>query len=296
MVSKDDQKTFQLVDGIAFPLSFNGEVIRSAMNYVAKAGDIFILTYPKSGTTWMETIVFGLLNNGRAFDDDFDYYMKQTPFLELQGKDAVEKMTHPGSITTHLPFDRVPYHPQAKYICVIRNPKDICVSFYHFIKNVPSFGYADNKFETFFDTFVSGKTPHGDYSEYMKKLWPHKDDDNVLLVSYEQMYHDLAVVIHRVAQFVEIEPHPRLLERVLTCCSFTYMKENYDRVRKSWKEKHCSKVELETEQLLEFVRKGVPGDWPSCMTKEQATCLDDIMTEMVKSMPGLKDYWFPGLQ
>jgi hypothetical protein len=111
-----------IIEGMRFRSDlYDPKVIRSALEYVARANDIFIVTAPKSGTTWMQTIVYGLLNNGRAFDEDLDDYIAHNPYLEMHGPQAVEAMQRPGAIKTHVLFDYLPYHPSAKYICVLRD-------------------------------------------------------------------------------------------------------------------------------------------------------------------------------
>lgn len=39
-------------------------------------------------------------------------------------------------IKTHLEWDRLPYSPEARYICVLCDPKDAFVSSYFFIRDV----------------------------------------------------------------------------------------------------------------------------------------------------------------
>jgi hypothetical protein len=42
--------------------------------------NIFIASYPKSGTTWMQAIVYALLSNG---NDDFEHISNFSPFYEI---------------------------------------------------------------------------------------------------------------------------------------------------------------------------------------------------------------------
>ncbi|CAF4051540.1 unnamed protein product [Rotaria sp. Silwood2] len=198
-VETKNNETISIVNGLRVPALFDVDLFRSGLEYEAQSDDIFILTYPRSGTHWISTIVCGLLTDGKPLDEDTGDYLAKIQFLDRFGKDIVKTtMIRPGAIQTHYPFYCVPYHPQAKYICVIRQPKDVCVSCYQILSSNSAFRFSQIDFSTFFQLFINGQTPYIDYFDHLDSLWSHKDDENVLLVSYEQMKNDLRGVIDKV--------------------------------------------------------------------------------------------------
>ncbi|MCC7159977.1 MAG: sulfotransferase domain-containing protein [Ignavibacteria bacterium] len=201
--------------------SFDLDTLRSGLAYRARPGDVFIVTMPRSGTTWMETIVYSVFQMGRAFDDDFDDFIARTPFLEQHGSLGIETMRRPGSIKTHLPLNIIPQHREAKYICVVRNPKDMCTSFYKFVRSIPGVAHSDVSFEIYFNLFLDGQVTYGDYFDHVLQTWSHKDDPNVLFIIYEDMKKDIRPVIRRVADFLGVKMTPELLERIITVTSLT---------------------------------------------------------------------------
>jgi hypothetical protein len=290
-VNNDD--TTRIVDGLRLPGLFDIDLFRSGLQYKARSDDIFITTYPRSGTHWMSVIVYGLLTNGQPFDKDMGDFLARIPFIDRFGKDAAINMTRPGAIDTHYPFDRIPYHSQAKYIGVIRQPKDVCVSCYRIFTENPAFGFSELDFSMFFELFIKGQTPYIDYFEHLRLLWSHKDDDNVLLVSYEQMKQDLPGVIQKVAQFLNIDltNENQLIDRVETYASFDYMKKNFDASQNAFLAQHGKT----SGSSMHFIRKGIVGDWSSCMTDEQCQRLDAITIEKTNDMTGLETFWQPQL-
>ena len=58
--------------------------------------------------------------------------------LEIVDAESLEQMPSPRVINTHLPFSMLPVSEvkskQLKIIHVYRNPKDVCVSMFHFMK------------------------------------------------------------------------------------------------------------------------------------------------------------------
>ncbi|KAL1485188.1 hypothetical protein MTO96_032106 [Rhipicephalus appendiculatus] len=83
--------------------------------------DVFVATYPKCGTTWTQYLILSILNKGDPPKTYIDF-MLASPFLEMMGAEAAEKMVRPGVLKIHLPFNKTPYTEPAKYIYVARNP------------------------------------------------------------------------------------------------------------------------------------------------------------------------------
>jgi hypothetical protein len=292
MTSTQVPESFQLINGIHAPRYFDADKFRSGLDYKVQPDDIFIVTYPKSGTTWMEVIVFGLINNGKAFDEDIGDYLTRTPYLERVGAHKVSTVPRPCSIKTHVPFEHIPYHPQAKYICIVRNPKDVCVSLYQFwVKHAQSY-YFECQFDRFFTDFMKGQLPYGDYFQYLRSLMPYKEHANVLIISYEQMKRDIHSVIRRVAEFININLNNQgeLLDRVVTFSSFEYMKNNFDKARNNYGTQIMDDTITPKIQLT-LVRKGTVGDWKSCMSDEQNEQFDKEIAEKMRDMPELEALW-----
>ena len=141
--------------------------------------------------------MYNLQTGGQPFDANIDHFFKQNPHLEIDGKKCIDMMEQPGAIKTHLPINKVPYSALAKYICVIRNPKDVCVSYYIFYNMWPDVPKLE--FNQFFDYFIDGYLPFGDYFTALRSAWNQRHCPNVLLISYEEMRTNFRSVIHKVS-------------------------------------------------------------------------------------------------
>lgn len=101
--------------------------------------NLIVVSYPKCGTTWMQQIVTLLLNDGHIPNEtEADGLFTLSPFMELYGADKAVNMKRPGAIKTHFSFDVQPWNDNAKYIIVLRNPKDAIVSYFHHITSIPA--------------------------------------------------------------------------------------------------------------------------------------------------------------
>ncbi|KAH7973036.1 hypothetical protein HPB52_020760 [Rhipicephalus sanguineus] len=260
---------FTYIDGLYIGKAFPEDAVRSTIAYKPRAGDLFIVTYPnRSSTTYSPTATYRTTRRTPSC---------ALPFLEIQGADAAAHALKPGAFKTHLPFWMNPYSPDAKYIYVARNPYDCCVSFYHHTKNFDTYHYEDGTFDDFLDKFVDGKVDFGDYFDHLLSWYEHRDDRNVLFVTFE-----------------DIKPKLRddeaLLDKIVNAVSFENMKDSlnskYDAVktkvdaveqRSSHKSDSPSQAREWHPALLKgfeafkayfsqpmkgnFARKGAVGDW-----------------------------------
>jgi len=80
--------------------------------YVPRPDDIFIATYPRSGTTWMQMILYQLTTDGKM---DFPHIAEFCPWFEASERSArgFETRPSPRLFKTHLPWHLVPKAPAA---------------------------------------------------------------------------------------------------------------------------------------------------------------------------------------
>lgn len=112
-----------------------------------------------------------------------------------------EQMSKPRCIKTHLPFNRLNYSQDAKYVYVIRQPADCAVSFYHFMQYIPYHDFPD--FDQFFDFFLAGKLDYNDYFDHLLSWYDQRNLPNVLFLTYESMKKDPIAAILKIAEFLD---------------------------------------------------------------------------------------------
>lgn len=283
-------EVYREVDGFYISSGFHDKCVRSALSYKPVPGDMFIVSYPKCGTTWMQHIVYNVLNGHPPPRDPIRAAMAM-PFLEMQGAESLKDMPKPGAIKTHMPFNFQPFSEQAKYIYICRNPYDCCVSFFYHTRDMPEYRFQDGTFDQFFDMFLEGKVDFGDYFDHVLSWYHHRADPNVLFLAYEDLKKDTSAWVLKIADFLgeeygrKLREDPAALGTVLDNISIKKMKENVNDGMKNFFESAQSMPDKDKPEWVrltleamgdamgpmvgEFVRKGAVGDWRNHFSEDQ---------------------------
>jgi Sulfotransferase domain len=194
---------------------------RAMLSFRAKPTDVFIATYPKSGTTWLQQIVHGLRTRGSM---DFDEITAVVPWLEMAadlGMDAqAPQMAEPRAFKSHLAWHDIP--KGARYICAVRDPKDVVVSSYHFHEGW-RFEPGAISIDDFAREFFIGRERKRSYWHHVASWWEQRHRPDVLILSYENMKADLPAAVRQVARFIDYASDPELLEIVVKQSSIEFM-------------------------------------------------------------------------
>jgi hypothetical protein len=247
--------------------------------YTPTSHDVFVATFVKSGTNWMMQIVHQLAFHGEG---DFNHIhdVVTWPDTKLMGplsryaipiEDPVVWTASPEQkrvIKSHFGWDLLPYSEDARYIMVIRDPKDIFVSsYFFFLKNGP-LGPVAPSVETWLDLFLSDDFfINGSWALNTDGYWAQRHRKNVLICSFKAMRRDLRGTVCKVAQFLDIKASDDVISRVCEKASFEYMKRIDNKFR-VWKMVPWGKEGP-------MIRKGTQGGSSELLSPEQQRRVDD---------------------
>ncbi|XP_075744701.1 3-beta-hydroxysteroid sulfotransferase isoform X2 [Rhipicephalus microplus] len=200
----------QVIDGVPRCAGIIPDMLRENLKFLAQEGDVVQSTFPKSGTHWMMYIVQLIVRKGEPLDTH-EEFTKEYRFIEYMViKDWKSSLPY-RIFATHLPLTKDIITKEGRYIYVARNPWDVCVSMYHMVTNLSSYGYQDATFDDFVRVFVSGNFGYGDYFEHVASAYDLRLEPNVLFVTYEEMKRNTRSVVLKVAHFLG-EHYLRALE------------------------------------------------------------------------------------
>ncbi|GCB78277.1 hypothetical protein scyTo_0019385 [Scyliorhinus torazame] len=150
--------------------------------------DVVAVTYPKSGTVWMQQILSLIHSDGDPAAVQSKPAAERVPWIELPFLDF-QSQPAPRLSVTHLPYHLIPEglkKKNGKIIYVIRNPKDVIVSLYHFQNYVTCLD-TPSSFEDFLNQFLEGKVVFSSWFDHIQGWYTHKDEFNILFITYEEM-------------------------------------------------------------------------------------------------------------
>jgi len=253
-------------NGFVMPRLFAEKDQERIFNFELREDDVWIVTYPKCGTTWTQELVWTLVNDVdlegakqplhfRSVFLEANCVMPRQKIDELNfvPKDMVElcdnlEKTKRRIIKSHLPFEFLP--PQllekCKVIYVARNPKDCAVSFYHHNVLIPSHGYVGT-FDEFMQYFKEGLHVFGSYWHHLRSGWERRNHKNVKFVWFEEMKKDQKGVIEELTKFLDHPLSEAKIDALVEHVKFENMQKNKSTNFQSGDR--------------QFIRKGQVGDW-----------------------------------
>ena len=264
------------IDGSIWAPFVTEEQLRICSAFQTSPGDVFLVTYPKSGTTWIAEIIRCITQAKNPNRDIADTGMLR---FEMANQKQLNTWSSPRSISTHLPFDKIMRHSEdpAKYIYLARNPKDVAVSMFYFVRSMKIIFDFDGTWSEFLQHFMKGNIPVGvSYFDHVLEWWIHKDDENVLFLKYEDLKKELKSQIKIIAEFLGHDFSDEEAQAVKEQCTFQAMKSN-PKLNIN-KQPGSSSLFKKSSHL----RKGIVGDWKNHFSDEQLAEFDRVCQSRLK--------------
>ena len=272
-------------------------------NYVPYSNDVFIVSYPKCGTTWVGDICNEITNqfDKKGTNDaspSAEYFMLFSESRE-KFKQYIEDTRNTLRFwKLHAPYHLLPINykngcqlendnctnmnknsknstKKVKIIIVSRNPKDACISFYFHKKNVQRGSY-NGDWNTFFSLWIANLAMTDNYFDFHKEwytIYTNKSENKCLDIHwmyYENMKQDPQNEVLRLAKFLGYNQNNSSNIEFDNKIASIVNNTNITKMRKKWDGKMSHFVK-------NFVRKGIIGDWKNHFTFEQSKMMDYLI-------------------
>lgn len=260
--------------------------------FVARDGDVIIVTWAKSGTTWLQQIISELtLGDGikRSLNQLSPWL--ENRFLPLDAMlGALESQTHRRFLKSHLPAEALVYRPGTRYIYIARDGRDSVWSWRNHHLKLRSTIYEDMK-KVPGNKGFDLEPPSGDARAYFLRwledgyplwpLWSHvrswwslRHLPNVLVMHFEDLKRDLEGAVGTVARFLGHDVGPDEVNRIVARSSFSFMKS------------HARELLPEHDQMMDggaetFINRGEGGEWQALLHADDVVAYESrVLSEL----------------
>lgn len=244
------------------------------MDYEDRETDIYLITYMKSGTTWMQVILYNMVTKGNM---DFEHIYDVSPWPQNEAYngdsvDRINKLPSPRILKSHDKYAFYNADSKNKFIFVYRDGKDVAVSLFHHNKNYKN---PDLTFDENFKDYYFDEGEQTNWFNFTNEWLQNKNNFNILYVAYEDLKNNFDNSIVRIAKYLNIELTEEILTRIKKYASFEYMKQN---------ESKFGEIPPVHARLVynQFIRKGELGEGNSFLNEQQKSFFDEKFKKTIQ--------------
>ena len=233
-------------------------------NFGVYPDDTFIISYPRSGSTWTRFLVANLAYPNETVS--FANLDSLVPATAVSSRRSLKAARRPRIIKTHNYYD----HRYRRVIYVVRDPRDVVLSEYRFHLKGRKIedGYPMDRFVA---RFVAGEV--GNYGSWKENVasWlaSRGDSPDFLLLRYEDMVADTVRELLKVAAFLGIDASPERVAGAAERSSAENMRAMEKKESETWV------VTKGRRQDIPFVGAATSGGWKSRLPE---SCVAQVET------------------
>lgn len=282
------------------PISSEG--VDHARMFRPRSSDVFILTPPKTGTTWMQMLCHCLRTQGRVleFEDIYQVVPWDQLAWDLGQNLSDEQVAFPRLFKTHLRISSI--NRGAKYICLVRRVEDVAVSWWNFLrpKDIPPLRQYGTVSQFVFDEgfFAGGMRFGATIWEYYVEFYQALRLPEVLVLCYEDLVADLPMHLHVIAKFMDLPKgalgDSAVLDRIVDLCSKQGMANMMSKFDETWTYKELQRVGRmqDPSSFTPSPKVKVDSNYgsDSILDEHALEFLNDRWRTDVSSKVGLQDY------
>jgi hypothetical protein len=186
--------------------------------YTPLDSDIYLISYPKSGNTWVRFLIGNYISKGEM---DFTNGHLIMPDLHFNPEQIENISSIPRFIKSHEPYN----NKYNKVIYIVRDGRAVAVSYYYFMIKLGQIS-KELSFTDYLNTkFLTGDVPFGDWQEHVLS-WTSQERDSVLVIRYEDMLENIESEFRKILLFCGLPIIESDLKMAIEKASFEEMKKN----------------------------------------------------------------------
>jgi hypothetical protein len=216
--------------------------------------DIFLGSYPRSGSTWLRFTLFELLSGQPATFESVNQGMRG-PGTHNLGLPALPDSGR--FLSTHEPF-RKEYR---KGVYLVRDVRDVVTSEFWYEKER---GFGCQDFEDYLQKMLTGRKKYGSWQNHVCSWLDSKtaQDGELKVIRYEEMRRDPGATLQDLMVFLGRPTDPSIIRRAVENNALEAMRAKEDALHKKPQQvRFPEKPAAPASEDGRFVRQGLVGGW-----------------------------------
>ncbi|KAH7569425.1 hypothetical protein JRO89_XS06G0159800 [Xanthoceras sorbifolium] len=207
----DGTYLYQYQEGFWYRPTYIVGILSAQRHFQARDDDIILITYPKSGTTWLKALTYAIVHRSH-------YAFEHSPLL------------------TSNPHELVPFIELSAFIrkiIVLESILDQFISHWHFMVKIAQDRETDPlSLEEALERVSRGIQGCGPSWEHVLGYWRAslENPNKILFLKYEDVMEDTLFYVKKMAEFLgcpfsSVEENQGVIAEILKLCSFENMKD-----------------------------------------------------------------------
>jgi len=236
--------------------------------------DVFLTSYPRSGNTWTRFLVGNLVYQNEPVT--FLTVERLVPDMYKSSDRVLRNLPRPRILKSHECFD--PRYKKVIYI--VRDPRDVAVSNYHWELKLRSVrdGFP---IEDFVPRWMEPQFwPRiGSWGDHVTSwLSTRQGNKGFLLLRYEDLKQDPQRALAQAAEFLGIEPSMERLNRAVELSSAENMRKLEKQESAQWV------ATTLTRQDKPFVRNATSGGWKAVLPEQTVAYIEKHWGHLMRNL------------
>jgi len=207
-----------------------------------RVDDAYIAAYPRSGSTWLRTILVNILEPGACGNPDV--FNARIPAVSIRNASLINHLASPRLIMTHSVWRA----SLKKAVYLVRDGRDAFISSYHYHVTREGSSVSVEDYYQLYSQQVYGKTWHQSVESWLGH-GQEKMGKDIYILKFEDLKSDTFNVITKVCEFLNIQTSD---EQILTAIDYASL----DNAKKIEKQRQGN-----LNDNASFYRSGETAQW-----------------------------------
>jgi len=242
-------------------------------NIIVLEDDTYVVSYPKSGNTWVRFLVANLM--GALGAVDFKTIERLVPDIYEHSNGNLLRYSRPRVLKSHEYVDlRYP-----KVIYLVRDPRDVVVSYFHHARKFFRIE-QDKSIDEFVESFIAGRlNAYGSWGQHVG-TWrlARGGEAEFMMIRYEDLQTHPTAELAEIAAHLGVNADENMIASCLELSDFDRMKEMERNHGNRW-------ITLaDTRKSMPFIRKGRAGGWRDELKPDLARRIESAWGDLMSDL------------